>query len=398
MKRPKRRPAARRNEFGGENLIQQRLRHAARHSTQRDIEFLQAAATEGVGEAQILLAKKYHSGIGIQRDYRSAENLYLSAVRQGEVDAKVHLNRMFVEYTKRAKARARAERNRSGIGVELDYRPPEQLLRAARKSESDAKRHLKRGNVQAAKMKKAIVMVADATYRLERMYRCLGTLPSGRTAPKRIKKAAEKERPAANRKLVKNQTQPGKAMCKRKNNTIRRDYRSTEELYLSTIRQGRVDAMYHLEGMFIEDAKRARARAEGESCRLLAKKYRSIKTVQLEYRSRKQLLHVARQLDSDARYHLRSRNLHAAEMEKSKASVANALYQLERIYQGLGIARDRPRAPKGIKKSKDIRHLDINRKQAEKRNVPGKTNRKPNDRYPRNLYNLEPGSTGSAHT
>lgn len=378
------------------NQIQQRLQHAARHSTHRDLEFLQAAAADGVVEAQMLLAKKYHSGIGVQHDYRSAERLYLRAVRQGEADAMYHLKRMFIEDTKRAKARACAERYRSGIAVQLDYRSPKQLLRAARKSESDANRHLIRGNAQAAKMKKAGDRAADATYHLERMYHGLGIPPERPTGPKRTKRASKKGHSGANRKPMRKHQLPMKTVHKRKSKAMRRDHRSAKKLHLCSVKQGKSDAMYHLEGVLIEGKKRAMARARGEAQRLLADKYRSSKMVQLDNRSQKQLLHTARQSETDAKHHLKGINIQVAKIEKARARAADAAYHLERIHQGLGIPLDRPTVSKKTKKAADGGHSDVNRKLDERRKRRKNSRPKRPDRYPRRVRYPWPGSTASA--
>ena len=344
----------------------------------------------------MLLAKKYHSGIGIQHDYHSAEQLYLRAVRQGEIDAAYHLKRMFIEDDKRAKARASAERYRSGIEVQLDGRSPKQLLRAARKSESDANRHLKRGNVQSAEMEKARARAADATYHLERMYRDLGIPPDRPPGLKKTKGDAKKRHRGGNRKPIESRQQPDKTVRKRNNRAIKRDYKSAKRSYLCSIERDRIDAIHYLEGVLIEERKRAMARARGEAQRLLAEKYRSSKMVQLDHQSQKQLLHAARQSETDAEYHLKRINSQAAKIEEARGRAADAAYHLERIRQGFGIPLNRPTVPKRTKKTADGGHSDVNRKLEERRKRRNDTMPKRPDRYPRRVHYRWPGSTASA--
>lgn len=225
------RRAAVHSDRHAENLMEQYLRHAAQHSGREDLKFLQAAAEEGVGEAQAVLAEKYLWGNGVQRDHQFAEELYQCAIRQCETDAVYHLNGVFIEECKRARAKAKAEsqrilaeKNRSHMGVKRDDQSLKQLLNAAKRSENDAMSHLKKRDFQSAKIEKAKAVSADAMYQLERMYLDIEIPPKRRSAPKRIKKVPKKRQPNSNRKAAEKQKRPRRTNRKRNDRYPRNEY------------------------------------------------------------------------------------------------------------------------------------------------------------------------------
>lgn len=208
--------AAEGNEPRAKALIRQHLRHATQNSSRDDLKFLRAAAAQGVGNAQTLLAEKYRSGKGVECDYRFAKQLYLCAIHQGEADAEYHLESMHLEdaMSERAMARANAqtllaEKYRSGKGVKGDHRFAERYLRAARQSKSEARHHIDRRDIQAAEEEQARANAADAMYQLGSMYQNgLGVSPNKSTALKWIKKAAESGHLKAMRELADKRAQP----------------------------------------------------------------------------------------------------------------------------------------------------------------------------------------------
>ena len=208
--------AAEGNEPRAKALIRQRLRHATQNSSRDDLKFLRAAAAEGVGNAQTLLAEKYRSAKGVKCDYRFAKQLYLCAIHQGEADAEYHLEAMHLEdaMSERAMARATvqmllAEKYRSGKGVKGDHRFAEQYSRAASQSKSEARYHIDRRDIQAAEEEKARANAADAMYQLGSMYQNgLGVSPNKSTALKWIKRAAESGHPKAMRELADKRARP----------------------------------------------------------------------------------------------------------------------------------------------------------------------------------------------
>lgn len=208
--------AAEGNETGAKALIRQHLQQATQNSSRDDLKFLRAAAAEGVGNAQTLLAEKYRSAKGVKGDFRFAKQLYRCAIDQCEADAEYHLESMHLEdaMSERAMARATvqkllAEKYRSGKGVKGDHRFAKQFLRAARQSESEARYHIGRRDIQAAEEEKARANAADAMYQLGSMYQNgLGVSPNKSTALKWIKKAAESGHRKAMRELADKQTPP----------------------------------------------------------------------------------------------------------------------------------------------------------------------------------------------
>ena len=151
--------AAMRHDSGAEELLRRQLQHAARQARPSDLEFIRAAATEGVGQAQRLLGERYLNGTGIQRDLRLAAKWLGRAAMRHDPGAEELLRRQLQHAARQARPsdlefiRVAA---REGVGqaqcvlgemflAGKDYRSAERwLCRAAKGGHSNAIYHLGR--------------------------------------------------------------------------------------------------------------------------------------------------------------------------------------------------------------------------------------------------------------